>query len=83
MQNHRLAAMGTNATSSTRATTMTNQDHPTESEWAKHFTPDQREEQLRVDREAWNGIIGTLIAIAFMGVVLGVSTVLAITFLTS
>jgi hypothetical protein len=53
-----------------------------ESAWRTHFSPEQREEQEQVDRDAWNGIIGLLLAIVIMGVTMGVAVVTAITFLT-
>ena len=53
-----------------------------ESAWQRSFSQEQRDEQLRVDREAWNGIIGILLAIVVLGVTMGASVVLAITFLT-
>lgn len=55
-------------------------DH--ESAWLTHFSPEQREEQVQVDRDAWNGIIGILLAIVIMGVTMGAAAVAAITFLT-
>ena len=53
-----------------------------ESAWASHFSPEQREQQQQVDRDAWNGIIGILLAIVCMGVTMGAGVVLAITYLT-
>lgn len=53
-----------------------------ESAWQRSFTKEQRDEQRRLDSEAWNGIIGILLAIVVMGVTMGASVVLAITFLT-
>jgi len=53
-----------------------------ESAWQQSFSAEQREEQLQVDRDAWRGIIGILLAIVIMGVTLGASVVLAIAFLT-
>ncbi|MEM8679056.1 MAG: hypothetical protein AAGF97_06875 [Planctomycetota bacterium] len=52
------------------------------SAWMASFSPEQREEQVRGDQEAWYGIIGLLIGIAALGVFLGICTVLGITFLT-
>ena len=44
---------------------MTESDH--QSVWIKAFTPEQRAEQQEADVEAWNGIIGILLAIVAFG----------------
>ncbi len=67
-------------TAPTAPTAQNEADH--ESAWMHSFTPEQREEQMKVDRDAWNGIIGILLAIVAFGVTLGVAVVSAITFLT-
>jgi hypothetical protein len=60
---------------------MAHQEHH-ESAWEQSFSEEERARQVKIDADAWNGIIGILLAITFMGVFMGACTVLAITFLT-
>ena len=46
-------------------TVMTETDD--QSVWLKSFTPEQRNQQQEADAEAWNGIIGILLAIVAFG----------------
>ncbi len=46
--------------------------------WIDSFTPEQRQQQVADDKEAWKGIIGILLCIVAIGVTMATLVVLAI-----
>ncbi|MEM7313059.1 MAG: hypothetical protein AAF497_07890 [Planctomycetota bacterium] len=58
------------------------EQHNEELAWLQSFSEDQRQEQMDADSEAWNNIIGILLAIVAVGVSMAGCVVWAISTFT-